>query len=131
MTRQKTIGLTTFLKGSSNPADRMPGCASFDIQRNNCIFGNKCHVLEGRRCAWFEKAVLPTAKEVGLLQHIVTAYSNKVGLRGELDHLCSYENVRVCPDCRGALQPRHRYCEKCSTRRRKQNVRNSRSKRNS
>ena len=131
MNKQKTIGLTAFLKGSSNPKDDMPGCASFDIQQNTCCFDHECYVLEGQRCSWFEKAVLPTAKQIGLLQHIVTAYSKKVGLSGELDHLCTYENVRVCPDCGGPLQPKQRYCDTCTMRRRKQTYRRSRSKRNS
>jgi len=34
-------------------------CANWSSRERGCVWGHRCHVLEGRRCPYFERAVLP------------------------------------------------------------------------
>ena len=125
MAKRKTVGLIAFLKGSSNPADQMPGCANFDY----CLLDNTCKVQQGKRCSYFERAVLPTALDIGLKEHIYSLYGNHVGI--ESYQQFDKSNIRRCTDCEAELKPRQRYCDECKKRRRRKSYRNNRSKRNS
>ena len=145
MANRKTVGLIAFLKGSSNPDERMPGCANFDNHYGDCLFETcqgissdnyldeersqcKCLVEEGKRCDYFEKAVLPTAADIGLKQQVYSLYAKHVGI-DEPTQLLAGE-IRACSDCGAELKPRQRYCDRCSKRRRRKSYRRSRGKRN-
>lgn len=39
---------------------RNPGCANFDYHYDCCLFREECLVQKGKRCEYFERAVLPT-----------------------------------------------------------------------
>ena len=39
---------------------RNPGCANFDYHYDCCLFRDECLVQMGKRCKYFERAVLPT-----------------------------------------------------------------------
>ena len=55
------MNLKTFLKGHSNHEKKLPGCCNY--MDGFCIDDEPCDVLEGERCTYFERAVLPTANE--------------------------------------------------------------------
>lgn len=128
--KTETIGLMTFLKGTSNPNDRMPGCANYDHHYGCCLFETgegrdcSCLVQAGKRCNYFERAVLPTAADIGQLERMTGLYRKKVG--PDNDQQCDTPVIRECPDCGGELKRRQRYCSKCSNRRRSQTYRKSR-----
>lgn len=125
--RKRTVGLIAFLKGNTDPAVCMPGCANYDHHYGGCLFGDACLVEQGKRCGYFEKAVLPTAKDAGLREHVYSLYQKHTGIEacGELDR----EPAPRCPDCGAELRPRQRYCDACATRRRRQSYRRARQKR--
>ena len=112
-----------FLKGSTDPKARMPGCANLDRHSGGCLSGNVCSIREGQRCLHFESVVLPTAADLGLKESVCAQYRKHVGLdNGELDS----GTVRRCPDCGGELRPRRRYCDGCAERRRRASYRKRR-----
>ena len=83
MAKQKrTVGLIAFLKGNTDPAAGMPGCASYDHHYGGCLFLDGCLVEEGKRCGYFEKAVLPTAADIGLKELVYSLYERQVGIAG-------------------------------------------------
>ena len=129
--RKRTVGLTAFLKGSSNPDDRMPGCSNYDHHYGGCLFADTCKVQEGQRCGYFERRVLPTAADIGLGERMYSLYEKQCGISGTLER----GQMRICPDCGTGLKPRQRYCDNCKRRRRRKSYRkareNRRSKRNS
>ena len=131
MAKRKTVGLIAFLKGTSNPADMMPGCANYDGNYGGCLLDETCKVEQGKRCVYFEKAVLPTAKDIGL-QSVYSQYEKSIGIEGALK--ISMGQARLCPECGAGLKLRQRFCDSCSKRRRRDSYRktraNKRSKRN-
>lgn len=127
MAKQKrSVGLIAFLKGSTDPADGMPGCANYDHHYGGCLFGDTCKVQDGQRCGYFEQAVLPTADAIGLKEAIYYQYEQQVGLVGI--GVLKRGQVRRCPDCGDEVKPRQRYCENCSKRRRRESYRRARGK---
>ena len=128
MARQRrTVGLIAFLKGSTDPADGMPGCANYDQHYGGCLFGETCKVQEGKRCGYFERAVLPTAADVGLNDAVYSQYEAQVRIAG--GGLLKRSQVRRCPDCGDEVGPRQRYCENCAKRRRRESYRRARGRR--
>ena len=127
--RRRTVGLIAFLKGNTDPAVGMPGCANYDHHYGGCLFGDACFVEQGKRCEYFEKAVLPTAADIGLKELVYSLYERQVGIAG----IGQFDggNIRRCPDCGAELRRRQRYCDDCKRKRRRKSYRNSRSKRNS
>ena len=124
--RKRTIGLIAFLKGTSNPADRMPGCANYDHHYGGCVYADTCSVQEGNRCAYFEKAVLPTAADIGLKELVYSQYAKQVGIELDCEFIAS--DIRRCPDCKAELKARQKYCDDCSKRRRRESYRKSKRK---
>ena len=122
---KRTVGLIAFIKGSSNPTDKMPGCASFDHHYGGCVFAETCSVQCGNRCRYFEDAVLPTALDIGLSEHVHSLYQAHIGMAGEMRK----PKTRPCPDCGGELLPRRRYCSDCNRKRRLDAKRESKRKR--
>ena len=121
---RKSIGLKTFLQGSTNPIDRMPGCANF---RDGLCWDIPCGVLNGKQCGYFEKSVLPTAVELGQQDRINDLYRKQTGI---VDRFAFEEKIgrptRSCPDCGGVVLPRMRYCETCKRKRRQTTYRQKR-----
>ena len=128
MSNHKQIGLIPFLKGSPNPERRTPGCTNFDHHYGGCLFAEHCAVEQGERCEYFERAVLPTAADIGQEEHVRSLYAKHVGLEG-----CQSDrpSTRECPGCGGELLRRQRYCDSCKKKRRRETYRKARSKRNS
>jgi hypothetical protein len=124
--RRRTVGLIAFLKGSADPKAEMPGCANFDHHYGGCLLAGTCKAQDGQRCGYFERAVLPTAEEIGLTDVVYSAYEAHVGIAG--NGLLKRGQVRRCPDCGDEVGPRQRYCRKCSKRRRRQSYRRARKK---
>jgi len=121
MIPRRNVTLRIFLKGSSNPADLMPGCANYDHHYGGCLFGETCRVLdEGQRCGYFERAVLPTAAQIGQRDHVYALYEQTTGAIIDRHKTCRKTgDVRPCPDCGASLRPRQRYCDDCSRKRKR------------
>jgi hypothetical protein len=150
MVRQRrTVGLIAFLKGNTDPAVGMPGCANYDHYYGGCLLQSAegkqssgmhdaekskcpCLVEQKKRCRYFEQSVLPTAADIGLKELVYSLYEKQVGIAG-IGQLDSGE-IRKCPDCGAELKPRQRYCDDCARKRRVAAYRksrlNKRSKRN-
>ena len=126
MLTRKTVGILTFLKGSSNPEDGMPGCANYDFHYGGCLLDNTCKVEHNKRCGYFEQMVLPTAADIGLKELVYSLYEKQVGVSGLIK--VDSRPGRNCPDCGAELLPRKRYCEKCTRKRRQDAYRRKRQK---
>lgn len=123
MKTRRTIGLMAFLKGRTDPRELIPGCANYDHNYGGCLFADKCKVQQGQRCSYFERAVLPTADDIGLGHEVRQLYMEKCGTEGEDGN----KGMRACPDCGGALKPRQRYCDSCKEKRKiKTNIESAR-----
>ena len=124
--RKRTVGLITFLKGNSDPDDRMPGCANYDHYYSGCLYEDKCVVEAGKRCGYFERAVLPTAADIGLKELVYSLYEKQVGIAG----IGQFDSgkTRRCPDCRAELKPHKKYCDVCAKKRRRRSYRLARQK---
>ncbi len=127
--RRRTVGLIAFLKGSTDPAVGMPGCADYDHHHGGCLLADTCKVQEGQRCGYFERAVLPTVEAIGLKDVLYSAYEGHVGIAG--NGLLKRGQIRRCPDCGDEVGPRQRYCSNCSKSRRRQSYRRAREKQGS
>jgi len=114
----KSCGLIRFLKGDLSQG--IVGCANYDHYYGGCLFSNHCNIEIGERCSYFEKAVLPVAVELGISEKINSAYAKQVGLKEY--HTKRNNKTRYC-ECGAILKPRHRYCEKCSKKHRRQGQR--------
>jgi len=123
--RHKKIRLKTFLAGSSSPEQRMPGCANLDRSYGGCLFAESCKVMDGFRCEYFEQAVLPTARDIGLYAEMLQQYKDQTG--GEYDPVVDSDDQRQCA-CGQALEKRRRICDKCRRKRRKETYRRNRKK---
>lgn len=129
--QNRTVGLIAFLKGSSNPKERMPGCADYDHHSGCCLCSDVCFVQSGQRCDHFEKVVLPTATDFGLKERVYSLYAKHVGIEGD----CPPDDkpIRRCPgtdryECGILLPPNKRYCDKCRDERRRDSYRKRRQK---
>lgn len=103
--KMKAILLKTFLKGTTEPKAGMPGCANYDHHYSGCLFGD-CLIEQGKRCVYFEKAVLPTGNSV-----IRQKYEDMMGIyiKGPAANLCS--------DCGSPIAPKMKCCDKCKKKR--------------
>lgn len=117
---KKGVGLLTFLKGSSDPRRRMPGCANH--HNSKCIAnGNDCAVVQGKRCNHFERVILPTAQDIGQKDSIYSQYEKQAGI-GKRKQLARGE-IRSCPGCGAELGRRRRFCDECRRKRRQKTQR--------
>ena len=115
---ETSVGLITFLKGSTNPAVGMPGCANYDHHYGGCLVEATCKVEQGRRCGYFERAVLPTGNA-----EVCQKYEQHCGVKGPL----ARAQLRRC-ECGQILDDRQRFCEKCRKRRRQKTNRENQKK---
>lgn len=134
----KTVSLLKFLKGSSKPADKMPGCSRYDHKNGRCLLcwrgcGDKerckgctdfepytlCQIQIGNRCPYFHKAVLPTAIDIGQLERLTKLYHKQVGIGNfKPSNLQNGKPIRQCPGidengCGNELKSRRRLCDEC------------------
>jgi hypothetical protein len=114
--RKKPVRLVAFLKGSTDAKAGTPGCSNFDHRYGGCLFQDVCSVQAGKRCGYFEKAVLPTGSS-----EIFSKYEAHCGLIEPLVR----PKVRLC-SCGNVLKSRQRYCEDCRRKRRRATYRKSR-----
>lgn len=82
----------------------------------------KCRIMESKPCEYFKDCVL--GPEDNKYPHLCfvqdPAFEERVRKQYKaIDHTVVEADIRRCPDCQAALQPRQRYCEKCSLRRRR------------
>lgn len=97
------MNIKTFLKGFSDHLKGLPGCANYI--NGICINDKPCKVLGGKPCKYFERAVLPTAKERGLFE-IIDSYAGSLkSLRGIKE--------KTCQKCGDAVTGRNKFCAKC------------------
>ena len=144
--KSREVSLLVFLRGSSNHKDRMPGCANYDRLYGGCLVCwcrcedkehcrtcpdyehySKCQIEIGRRCAYFEKAVLPTAKQIGQLERLEKIYRKRAGFKSN-ERLNIKKAVRKCPGldgnkCDAELIPRMRLCDDCREKKNRANKR--------
>ena len=124
MKQKKSISLRAFLRGNPDSKVGVPGCANYDHHYGGCLFGNKCLVKKGKRCGYFEKAVLPVATDIGLVGHVYSLYQKRVGLNADLQR----PQTRLCPDCGTGLKLKQRYCDSCGKSRRQKGNRENQKK---
>ncbi|MHC4397831.1 MAG: hypothetical protein ACYS1A_19475 [Planctomycetota bacterium] len=135
----KAIGLIRFLKGYTDAAIGMPGCANLDQNGSGCIKengkgckveqgkrenGKGCKVEQGKRCTYFERVVLPTAADTKYREEIYSQYTIKCNKGKPLARLES----RPCPDCGAGMKYRKRYCKNCKKKRRQKTNRENQKK---
>lgn len=104
--------LDAFIKGSTDPEKQIPGCANYDHYHDTCMTDEPCLVMEGKRCSYFEKAVLPTDG-----QAIHFAYEKLTGA------MVNVTSVNTCNDCPKVIPPRRRYCDSCKKKRQRKTQR--------
>lgn len=95
-------------------------CANYYDHYSICVMSdNSCRVLKGKRCGYFERAVLgpPDYKyrSAGYnYGRIFEQYSKlKKELRGELHKV---KEINRCALCGESIPPNFKYCEKCGKR---------------
>ena len=115
-------GLKTFIKGSSDPKDMMPGCANYDRDADLCNTGVPCFVLKGGHCVYFERAVLPTVGQLKLKdgRKIVDEYQRAYGMKKLLK--VNLAQTRYCP-CGNPVPSRMRFCNACKKKKRQKSKR--------
>lgn len=106
--------LRAFIRGSTNPKDKTPGCANLD--GSDCIFitdgdDYPCLIEIGKACPYFEKAVLPTAEDIGKSEYMRKAYAKQIGL--DADKVSASDAARHCPGCDVELKAGEKYCKSC------------------
>ena len=102
--------LKAFIIGKSDPKPNLPGCANYDRAYDCCMDGEDCRVLKDKRCAYFERAVLPVAKQSDRME-VIDEYMKISGG----SHIPSLSGVKrkVCLSCGTPVSGRNKYCEKC------------------
>ena len=111
------MNLKAFIIGSSDLKLNLPGCANYDKDGNFCMDGNNCKVLEDKRCGYFERAVLPTAKQSGR-DHVLDLYS-KISSIAFLTKI----KEKTCA-CGTPVSGRNKYCERCKKKRNREYQKN-------
>lgn len=120
----KTTRYQTFDK---QPKKRPPSAVTAEARREcaNMTDGKHldtkpCLLLSGKRCDYFEKAVLPAAEE-----RVLEAYKKWLA-GGEIDMRVA--STRRCK-CGARLRPKRRMCDKCSKAARRKSYRDAQKKR--
>lgn len=112
--QRRSIGLMVFLRGRQDPDEGLPGCANYDKYYGGCVFRKDCLVEQNKRCKYFEVAVLPSAKDIGLQAMVSKLYADHVGC----DDIPSGQDRRC--GCGAGLRPRQRQCSECSEKSRRE-----------
>ncbi len=90
-------------------------------QAKTCSPRDRCLVAEGKRCDYFERVILsladrPSSASDPQLQVKRAAARQEYQSR----HLLRGQGMKRCPDCGNPRPARHRYCEMCATRHRRE-----------
>jgi len=110
---KQSTGLIAFLKGSPDPKRNMPGCANFDHYYGGCLLVEACVVEQGNRCAYFEKAVLPTGDA-----EMYEKYEQSCGIEAPLPRA----QLKRC-ECGAILKTQAMFCSDCLRKRRQMGYR--------
>ena len=102
--------LKAFIVGKSDPKLNLPGCANYNREYDCCMDDGDCRVLQGERCSYFERAVLPVAKQSGRM--VVIDEYVKISGGSHISFLSGVKR-KVCLTCGTPVPGRHKYCEKC------------------
>ncbi len=91
-------------------------CANYDNHYRACVWGWSCRVLDGKRCAYLERAVLCSPNYKYKLPHydyqkLSAQYTESIGTKSEA------VKQRLC-DCANPLNHRQRHCDSCAQKRR-------------
>ena len=93
-------------------------------QAKTCTPRARCRVAEGKRCEYFERLVLPLADKPSpaddrlLQQRRASAREEYLGR-----HIIRGHDGGRCPECGNPRPRRHRFCETCSARSRREATR--------
>ena len=97
-------------------------CSNF--YEDSCILSEKCSIMEGEPCKYFERSVYPEcdpaypyATEVSSNHKVLSDYRKiKKNFRG-----LSKSDIRTC-ECGRALARRRRFCDECREKHRKNSM---------
>ena len=97
-----------------------------DDPREECLIEEKCLVLAGEPCWYFEERVLCSEDYPYQPQEFLNnpKYARKV--REAYKKINSEQKLkkkRLCPDCEVPLMGKQKYCEKCAAARRRKTMR--------
>ncbi|MBL7186302.1 MAG: hypothetical protein ISS70_08240 [Phycisphaerae bacterium] len=109
---KQSKGLTAFVRDE---------CANYSKHDEGCLFDESCKVMDGRRCDYFEKAVLgPPDYKYKLpgydYQKLFAQYAEQTEAERQ------QVEVRRC-ECGTPLRHRQRYCDDCTMKRRRKTKR--------
>jgi len=110
--------LTTFLKKECSNWDVANCLGSTILNKGLFNTSGKCLIMLNKPCSFFEKSVLPSAKNDTGYNRIVRLYSK---INPEFNHAES----NTCNDCDKTIPPRKRYCKECAKKRRNKTFKNS------
>lgn len=95
-------------------------CANYKAGDDCPLWLNGCKVTRGRRCEYFERAVLPVAKmnpkDFSAAARSYAAQTQAMGFRGKT-------KGRRCKQCKARIPPRKQYCSECAMRRKRESNR--------
>jgi len=117
-------------------ANLLPGGACLGVridslidngQPKTCSPRDRCLVAEGKRCDYFERAILPLADKPSPVDD-PNLQAKRAAARQEYQsrHLLRDRNQKRCRDCGNPRPHRRRYCDLCAARRRRETYRRSR-----
>jgi hypothetical protein len=81
----------------------------YTVNGKECIYDYPCKIEAGKACSYFEKAVLPTATDIGKSEYLRKAYAKQIGL--DADKVSGLD--RYCPGCDVELKAGEKYCRSC------------------
>jgi len=110
--------LTTFLKKECSNWNGDNCIGATILNKGLFNTSGKCLIMQGKQCHFFEKHVLPSAKNDIDYEKIVKYYSK---INPEFKHAES----NTCNDCNKTIPPRKRYCKECAKKRRNETFKNS------
>jgi len=93
-------------------------------QPKTCTHRDRCAVASGKRCGYFERVILPLAdlpSPRGDAQRQARRASARQTYLGR--HVLAGSLERQCPECGGSRLRRHRFCEVCATKHRREGAR--------
>ena len=113
--------LTTFLKKECCNWDGKECLGASALSKGLFNTSGKCLILDKKPCTYFEKCVLPSAKNDISYDKILRFYSK---INPELKPT----KTNTCNDCSKTIPNKRRYCKECAKKRRKKTFKNSSNK---
>jgi len=110
--------LTTFIKTNCSNWD-IDICLGATINSTGLFnTSGKCLIIEGKPCPYFEKSVLPSAKNDANYDKILKYYS-------KINPKFDPAQANTCNNCGKTIPPRKRYCKECAKKLRRKTYKNS------